>query len=146
MTDLVQRSLTSIPLIFIIYLSLSNQFVLFLLLIVISFFVIVEMFNLTTKILNELKKGPFYLRIGLLPVEKSPMRNGSIVYIDKEGDREIGIITSGGYSPTLNKPISMGRIQSKYIKELEKVYVKVRGKLLPAKITKLPFIKTNYKN
>ncbi len=98
-----------------------------------------------SKILNQLEKGPFYLRIGLLPVEKAPMRNGSIIYLDKEGKTEIGIVTSGGYSPTLNKPISMGRIKSEYLEDLEKVYVKIRDKLLPAKITKLPFIKTKYK-
>ena len=97
------------------------------------------------KILNQLEKGPFYLRIGLLPVEKAPMRNGSIIYLDNEAKTEIGIVTSGGYSPTLNKPISMGRIQSEYLADLEKVYVKVRNKILPAIITKLPFIKTKYK-
>ena len=63
MTDLVQRSLTSVPLIFIIYLSLSNQFVLFLLLIAISFFVIVEMFSLTTKILNQNKSKILFLHL-----------------------------------------------------------------------------------
>jgi len=73
------------------------------------------------------------------------MRGGSIIYLDKEGDTEIGIVTSGGYSPTLNRPISMGRIQSKYLEEQKKIYVKVRDKLLPATITKLPFIKTRYK-
>ena len=98
-----------------------------------------------TKILNQLEKGPFYLRIGLLPIEKAPMRHGSIIYLDKEGETEIGIVTSGGYSPTLNKPISMGRIKSEYLEDLEKVYVKIRDKILPATITKLPFIKTKYK-
>ena len=98
-----------------------------------------------TEILNQLEKGPIYLRIGLLPVEKAPMRTGSIIYLDNEGETEIGIVTSGGFSPTLNKPISMGRIQSEYLEDLEKVYVKVRDKILPAIITKLPFIKTKYK-
>ena len=98
-----------------------------------------------TKILDQLEKGPNFIRIGLLPIEKAPMRGGSIIYLNKEGDTEIGIVTSGGYSPTLNRPISMGRIQSKYLEDLKKVYVKVRDKLLPATITKLPFIKTKYK-
>ena len=65
--------------------------------------------------------------------------------VDEGGETEIGIVTSGGYSPTLNKPISMGRVQSEYLEDLEKVYVKVRNKILPAIITKLPFIKTKYK-
>ena len=98
-----------------------------------------------TKILNQLKKGPSYLRIGLLPIEKAPMRRESIIYLDEGGETEIGIVTSGGYSPTLNKPISMGRIKSEYLEGLEKVFVKIRDKMLPATITKLPFIKTKYK-
>ena len=98
-----------------------------------------------TKILNQLEKGPSYLRIGLLPIEKAPMRRESIIYLDEEGETEIGIVTSGGYSPTLNKPISMGRIKSEYLEGLEKVFVKIRDKILPATITKLPFIKTKYK-
>ena len=97
------------------------------------------------KSIEVIEKGPFYLRIGLLPIEKAPMRNGSIIYLDKEGETEIGIVTSGGYSPTLNKPISMGRIKSEYLEGLEKVFVKIRDKILPATITKLPFIKTKYK-
>ena len=97
------------------------------------------------KILNQLEKGPSYLRIGLLPIEKAPMRRESIIYLDEGGETEIGIVTSGGYSPTLNKPISMGRIKSEYLEGLEKVFVKIRDKILPATITKLPFIKTKYK-
>lgn len=98
-----------------------------------------------TKILNQLEKGPSYLRIGLLPIEKAPMRRESIIYLDEGGETEIGIVTSGGYSPTLNKPISMGRLKSEYLEGLEKVFVKIRDKMLPATITKLPFIKTKYK-
>ena len=98
-----------------------------------------------TKILNQLEKGPPYLRIGLLPIEKAPMRRESIIYLDEGGETEIGIVTSGGYSPTLNKPISMGRLKSEYLEGLEKVFVKIRDKILPATITKLPFIKLKYK-
>ena len=54
------------------------------------------------------------------------MRTGKITYLDNEGETEIGIVTSGGFSPTLNKPISMGRIQSKYLKILKK-FIKSKG-------------------
>ena len=63
MTDLIQRSLTSIPLIFILYLSLSNQFVLLLLLLGISFFVIFEIFNLTKKISYQNKSKILFLNL-----------------------------------------------------------------------------------
>ena len=61
MTDLVQKSYIY-PLIFIIYLSLSNQFVLFTTNSY-QFFVIVEMFNLTTKILNRNKTKILFLNL-----------------------------------------------------------------------------------
>ena len=50
MKDLVKRSFTSIPLIFIFYLSLLNQLMFFFLLIIISFFVLFEMFSLIKNI------------------------------------------------------------------------------------------------
>ena len=50
MKDLVKRSFTSIPLIFIFYLSLLNQLMFFFLLIIISFFVLDEIFSLITNI------------------------------------------------------------------------------------------------
>ena len=36
-------------------------------------------------------------------------------------------------------------LKSEYLESLEKVFVKIRDKILPATITKLPFIKTKYK-
>tara|TARA_Y100000816_G_scaffold283308_1_gene260041 strand:- start:3110 stop:3754 length:645 start_codon:yes stop_codon:yes gene_type:complete len=50
MKDLVKRSFTSIPLIFIFYLSLLNQLIFFFLLIIISFFVLDEIFSLIKNI------------------------------------------------------------------------------------------------
>jgi len=74
------------------------------------------------------------------------MRAGNYIYQDIEGKIEIGIITSGGYSPTLRQPISMGRIKNMNLENIENVYVRIRDNILPAKICKLPFIQTKYKN
>ena len=63
MTDLSKRSFTSIPLLFVLYLSLSNQFILFLLLIIISFFVLIEMFNLIKNIFINNKIKIFFLNL-----------------------------------------------------------------------------------
>ena len=98
------------------------------------------------KILKQLKEGPENIRIGLLPIGKAPMRAGNYIYQDIEGKIEIGIITSGGYSPTLRQPISMGRIKNMNLENIENVYVRIRDNILPAKICKLPFIQTKYKN
>jgi len=63
MKDLVKRSFTSIPLLFVLYLSLLNQLMFFFLLIIISFFVLNEMFSLIKNIFikDKSKILTFYL-------------------------------------------------------------------------------------
>lgn len=51
----------------------------------------------------------------------------------------IGHVTSGTKTPYLNKAIAMAYINRPYCDRQEEVYVKIRGRLEPAKITKLPF-------
>lgn len=54
---------------------------------------------------------------------------------------EIGSVTSGTMSPSLNKGIGMGYIKAEYASPGEKVFIRVRNKALSAKIVKLPFFK-----
>ena len=51
----------------------------------------------------------------------------------------IGRITSGTQSPSLNKAIAMGYVETAYSKIDTQVYIKVRDKLLTAKVVKMPF-------
>lgn len=53
--------------------------------------------------------------------------------------RTIGKITSGTQSPSLNKAIAMGYVDKNYSNIDTPIYVKVRDKLLQAKIVKVPF-------
>ena len=96
-------------------------------------------------ILDQIDKHPNRKRIGLLPVGKAPIRHGTKLFKDETGSQEIGIVTSGGYSPTTEKPISMGYLEGSSIEEDKLVYGEVRNKLLPLKIMKLPFVKTSFK-
>ncbi|HVF82222.1 MAG TPA: glycine cleavage system aminomethyltransferase GcvT [Flavisolibacter sp.] len=57
---------------------------------------------------------------------------------DKEG-RAIGYVTSGTQSPSLGKAIGMGYVQTDYSAIDSAVYIKVRDKLLQAKVVKMPF-------
>lgn len=58
---------------------------------------------------------------------------------DKDGHL-IGHVTSGTMSPVLNLGIGMGYVNKAYSANGTEIYVSVRGKLLKAKIVKLPFI------
>jgi aminomethyltransferase len=57
----------------------------------------------------------------------------------KNGE-EIGHVTSGNLSPTLNKPIGMGYVKSEFKDEHTEIELEARGRKAPAIITKLPFV------
>ena len=52
----------------------------------------------------------------------------------------IGEVTSGTMSPTLNKAIGMGYVQTAFSKADSEIFVEVRGKLLKAVVAKIPFL------
>ena len=53
--------------------------------------------------------------------------------------QKIGQVTSGTKTPYLNQAIAMAYIDRPYCDGASEVYVKIRGRLEPAKITQLPF-------
>ena len=75
--------------------------------------------------------------VGLEMVEKGIPRHD---YEIKESQGAlIGRVTSGTQSPLLNKAIAMGYVDVDYSKIDTQVYIKVRDKLLTAKVVKMPF-------
>ncbi len=56
--------------------------------------------------------------------------------------KDIGIVTSGTMSPTLQKGIGMGYVQSNEAFENNEIFIQIRNKLLKAKVVKLPFFKS----
>lgn len=75
--------------------------------------------------------------VGLEMIEKGIPRHD---YEIKESQGAvIGQVTSGTQSPSLNKPIAMGYVDVLYAKIDTNVYIKVRDKLLTAKVVKMPF-------
>ncbi|MCL4117048.1 UNVERIFIED_CONTAM: hypothetical protein GTU68_062074 [Idotea baltica] len=90
-------------------------------------------------ILNQV---PTKKRIGLRPVGKAPIRE-SVELLDAE-QKVIGKISSGGFSPTLSAPISMGYVDIKHSNIDNEVYALIRGKQIVLQVVKLPFITPNY--
>jgi aminomethyltransferase len=60
--------------------------------------------------------------------------------VDAEGN-EIGVVTSGTMSPSLQKAIGLGYVKKAFAKSDTEIYVQVRKKTLKAKVVKLPFYK-----
>lgn len=94
------------------------------------------------RILSELKNGPKRQRVGLRPEGRAPAREGTEI-VDARGAK-IGVVTSGGFGPTLNGPLAMGYIDAAHSKAGAAVSLMVRGKALPAVVAEMPFVPHTY--
>ncbi|MFD1412756.1 glycine cleavage system aminomethyltransferase GcvT [Oceanobacillus jeddahense] len=74
--------------------------------------------------------------IGIEMIDKGIPRHGYSVY---QGDTEIGFVTSGTQSPTLNKNIGLALVQSAFTEVGTEVEIQVRKRRLKAKVVKTPF-------
>ncbi len=98
----------------------------------------------SNNILSQIKNGVEKRRIGLAPDGKAPIRAGTKLFSDKNGSDYIGRVTSGGYSPSLSKPISMAYIFGDDNTN-ENFFAEVRGAFLPVRKVKMPFMNNNFK-
>ena len=71
---------------------------------------------------------------GVIIDDKGIPRHGNLVF-DQYGN-EIGLITSGTMSPTLNKGIALGFLNKNYSKSGSKVFIKIREKNIPATVSR----------
>ncbi len=93
------------------------------------------------RIQRELKDGPARVRVGLTFDGRAPAREGA--EIAKDGE-VVGIITSGGFAPTLNAPIALGYVPPALAVPGTRLDVLVRGKALAATIVTPPFVPQRY--
>lgn len=93
---------------------------------------------------SELLNLPERSRVGLMVDDKAPAREGTEIQNMK--NEKVGEITSGGFSPTLQKPIAMGYVDKHLAVNGTKLQLIVRGRALPARIVPLPFVPHRYIN
>jgi aminomethyltransferase len=77
-------------------------------------------------------------RVGLELAGKRIAREGALVFA---GDRQVGRVTSGTFSPTLERSIAMAYVPAAQAAAGTEVTVDIRGQREPAKVVKLPFYK-----
>ena len=73
------------------------------------------------------------------------MREGIKIFSTDTAETSIGVITSGGYGPTVQHAISMGYINTEFSKIGSTVFAEIRGKRMEATVTALPFTPSNFK-
>jgi aminomethyltransferase len=85
---------------------------------------------------------PRAVRVGLELAGRRVARQGSPVLA---GDVSVGEVTSGTFSPTLQKSIAMAYLSPNWAQSGTGVSVDVRGRHEPARVTTLPFYRRNAK-
>ncbi|TNE61644.1 MAG: glycine cleavage system aminomethyltransferase GcvT [Alphaproteobacteria bacterium] len=95
------------------------------------------------RILKELADGAAKLRVGIRPEGRAPAREGTPI-ADMDGN-EIGVITSGGFGPTVEGPVAMGFVPPAFASVGSQIQLIIRGKAHPATVAQMPFIEQRYK-
>ena len=94
------------------------------------------------RIVGEIENGPVSRRVGLLVEGRQPVREGAMV-LDREGN-EVGRVTSGTFSPSLERPIAMAYVPAAMADIGTAVTLGQRGKLFQAEVTAMPFVPHRY--
>ncbi|MFP5395803.1 MAG: glycine cleavage system aminomethyltransferase GcvT [Alphaproteobacteria bacterium] len=93
------------------------------------------------RVLKDLADGTAQVRVGLSLDGRQAAREGAEVYA---GEQKVGVLTSGGFSPTLQRPIAMAYVDRVHAAIGTALEVDVRGKRLPATVTAMPFVPHRY--
>lgn len=93
-------------------------------------------------ILGHMANGVGRKRVGLRPNARVPVRDGTEL-IDASG-QHAGIVTSGGFGPTLEAPLAMGYVKTDLAKPGTQLLALVRGKPVPIEVASMPFVPQRY--
>lgn len=89
-------------------------------------------------VLDHMRSGVSRKRVGVILLDKGIAREGALVF-DEQG-LEIGALTSGGYSPSLEMAIGQAYVPVEYSKPGTDIFVGVRNRKIAARIAEMPFV------
>jgi aminomethyltransferase len=98
-----------------------------------------------TRVQRELADGVARKRVGLRPVGRAPVRDGAALYDAEAAATPVGIVTSGGYGPSVAAPVAMGYVPPSLASVGTRLFAEVRGQRLPVAVQDLPFSPHRYK-
>lgn len=94
------------------------------------------------KIIDQITNGPAEKRVGIRPLERAPAREGTEIHV---GGEKVGIVTSGGFGPSVDGPVAMGYVRADLAEPGTPIQLLVRGKARAGEVAALPFVEANYK-
>lgn len=91
---------------------------------------------------RQLETGPDRILVGLRPKGRAPARDNTEIQ-DLAG-KTLGEVTSGGFGPSVNTPVSIGYVPPDHAVPGTPIKLVIRGKLHDAEVTTLPFVPHRY--
>jgi aminomethyltransferase len=100
----------------------------------------------------KLDKGEFVGRGALLAQKQAGVERKLVGFVVEggvarhgytlktRGGAELGTVTSGSFSPTRGENIGLGYVRADQAAEGTEIAVDIRGKLIPARVVKTPFV------
>jgi aminomethyltransferase len=102
--------------------------------------------------ITKFKKQEFIAKDMLIKVKADGLKRKLVPLITEErafprkgydisaNGRKVGVLTSGTVSPTLDKAIALGYVETQYTEENTNLNIIIREKEIPAKVARLPFV------
>src|SRR5690606_37544969 len=103
--------------------------------------------------ITKLKKGDFIDRERMVALKEQGLSRKLVGFevmdrrvprhgypIEDMSGNEVGVVTSGTQSPSLDKPVGMGYVPAAFAAEGSEIQVVAGGKRLAAKVVKPPFV------
>jgi aminomethyltransferase len=97
----------------------------------------------SARIAAEMANGPSRKLVALAPEGKALVRDHAPLL--SSGGRQVGHVTSGGFGPTLGRPIAMGYVPADMSAPGSLFIAEVRDKHLPVEVVALPFVPHTYR-
>ncbi|MBY8822769.1 glycine cleavage system aminomethyltransferase GcvT [Sphingomonas colocasiae] len=92
-------------------------------------------------VLKQLAEGAPNKRVGLSVEGRLPVREGAPLY---NGEAQVGVVTSGGFAPSVGAPIAMGYVSADLAVAGTALEAEVRGKRVPVAVAPMPFVPHRY--
>ena len=101
----------------------------------------------------KLDKGEFRGRKALIRIKENGLRHRLVgfemvgraiprsAYTISKGEKDIGMVTSGSFSPSLDRNIGLGYVETEYSRPGCEFEIRIRKKSVEAKVVKIPFYK-----
>ncbi|WP_349368815.1 glycine cleavage system aminomethyltransferase GcvT [Salinarimonas sp.] len=95
------------------------------------------------RIRRELAEGPSRVRVGIALEGRAPAREGAAI-TTPEGEG-VGVVTSGGFGPSVERPVAMGYVKPEVAEIGTPLHCVVRGRPLAGLVAPLPFTPARFK-